>query len=398
MKEKLQLITLLVLTILLVSCSSSESENENYDTFITLHERIEEGNVALKNSSENVYGIFEYTLASYYAIGESNFEVNHVKNLQEKAMMIKQWSKSMSNYTIEQSSEMIKFAEDESFGIKQNGETANSNHFEEDNEGCFNLFPLNHLNKKGDFDVPTFLFIGDNIETPRGLYIIDSILDYRDRVCMLIANYKDENGMSWSFIPPDFLSNKEGSLKSFEEELNNALYTANPKDTAIIKEIFRILTPLQTFNGDEYDAWFVKQFHKTPLVGAITMFTKLRSDILQVEMIAAKHIVSRIERPLYEFNKIDIIATSSSSFVKKDESLKLTVVIDAYDSTEVTKIVYWVDDSTKTGEGVSVFFSKNNFELPSDKIGKHTLYGNIAVKEKGVEKWKPWKYEYTVGK
>ena len=54
--------------------------------------------------------------------------------------------------------------------------------------------------------------------------------------------------------------------------------------------------------------------------------------------------------------------------------------------------------STKTGEGVSVFFSKNNFELPSDKIGKHTLYGNIAVKEKGVEKWKPWKYEYTVGK
>jgi hypothetical protein len=81
-------------------------------------------------------------------------------------------------------------------------------------------------------------------------------------------------------------------------------------------------------------------------------------------------------------------------------------MIAAYDSSEAMELKYWVDDSSqlkkidseqdltnmktfkgKAGQSVSI----------SGSVGDHVLSGFIAVKEKGVKKWKPWKFNYSVG-
>jgi hypothetical protein len=41
----------------------------------------------------------------------------------------------------------------------------------------------------------------------------------------------------------------------------------------------------------------------------------------------------------------------------------------------------------KAGQSVSI----------TGSVGDHVLSGFIAVKEKGVKKWKPWKFNYSVG-
>jgi hypothetical protein len=219
---------------------------------------------------------------------------------------------------------------------------------------------------------------------------------------MLIANYKEQNGKTWSFDAPNILYDIDDleSLAKFQEELEESLSTVNPLDKAVIKEIYNILTPPNLiFHNGQKVPWFSKQFNDKPLVGSIAVFTTFKSDVLLAENKAISHIANRLNTPLFDFNKVSPLSFSQSTDVKKGGEMDLLVLLAAYDSTEAMKVNYWIDDSTKSGKGLEYIGPVgSNLSLPTDKPGKHTVYGNIAVKERGIEKWKPWKFEYTVGK
>ena len=90
----------------------------------------------------------------------------------------------------------------------------------------------------------------------------------------------------------------------------------------------------------------------------------------------------------FNFNKIDPLAFSSTSYINQGDSLGLKVMIAAYDSTEKMKLRYWVDDTSRTGEPVT-FTGKAGQELRlSGSVGDHVLVGDIEVEEKRVKKWK----------
>jgi gliding motility-associated protein GldM len=398
-RQKLIGLMYLVLMALLAMNVSKEVIN----AFVTLNDKIEAGNTIIKGTMDGAYGSFEQAIAGIQATGGSKEDIENIKKIQAQAMQVKEWSKGLTNYFVEQSSELIKFAQDEAFGTQHEGEPTGTQHYSVSADGYYELFPLMHLGKKDDYDAATNLYVGEGgFANPKGTYIVDSITDYRNRLCTLIANYTDDKGVEWSFTPPDVKYETEGdpaSLKAFQDGVNASLSTVNPADTALIKQLYSILTPPEkTDNHGEVYPWIAKQFDHAPLVAAIAMFTAIRSDILQAENKAVTHIASRVSAPKFNFNKIEPLAFAPASYINQGDSIKLSVMIAAYDSTEAMKINYWLDDSTMTGDG-SPFEAPagTKLKLPGGGVGQHTLYGNIAVKEKGVEKWKGWRFDYSVG-
>jgi gliding motility-associated protein GldM len=177
------------------------------------------------------------------------------------------------------------------------------------------------------------------------------------------------------------------------------LSTVNPADTALIKQLFSILTPPEnTDNHGEKYPWIAKQFDHAPLVAAIAMFTAIRSDILQAENKAVTHIASRVSSPKFNFNKIEPLAFAPASYINQGDSIKLKVMVAAYDSTETMQLSWSLDDSTNLIDPQSFTGQPgDNLVFPGGGVGQHTAYGTIMVKEKGVEKFKPWSFDYSVG-
>jgi hypothetical protein len=81
-------------------------------------------------------------------------------------------------------------------------------------------------------------------------------------------------------------------------------------------------------------------------------------------------------------------------------------MIAAYDSSEAMELKYWVDDTNqvKKKESEQDLANMKTFKGNAGQkvnitgsVGDHILSGFIAIKEKGVKKWKPWEFNYSVG-
>jgi len=193
------------------------------------------------------------------------------------------------------------------------------------------------------------------------------------------------------------------SIISFEIEENKL----DPKDAEAVRNIYvRMTIPKKVMNHGEEYPWIFGQFDHAPIVAASAVMTSVRSDVLQVQTLASQLVSSRVKVQSFNFNKIDPLAFSATSYINQGDSLGLRVMIAAYDSSEAMELKYWVDDSSQlkkpdseqdltnmktfkgtAGQSVSI----------SGSVGDHVLSGFIAVKEKGVKKWKPWQFNYSVG-
>jgi gliding motility-associated protein GldM len=158
-------------------------------------------------------------------------------------------------------------------------------------------------------------------------------------------------------------------------------------------------------HGEEYP-WIFGQFDHAPIVAASAVMTSVRSDVLQVQTLASQLVSSRVKVQSFNFNKIDPLAFSATSYINQGDSLGLRVMIAAYDSSEAMELKYWVDDSSQLNKNESeqdlanmkTFKGKAGQSVSiTGSVGDHILSGFIAVKEKGVKKWKPWKFNYSVG-
>jgi gliding motility-associated protein GldM len=186
-----------------------------------------------------------------------------------------------------------------------------------------------------------------------------------------------------------------------------AINAIDKQDAETLKSIWQRLT-IQKYvmnHGEKYP-WIFGQFDHAPIVAATAVMTSLRSDVLSVQTLATQLIDDRVKVNTFDFNKIEPLAFSATSYVNQGDSVGLKVMIAAYDSTEAMKIRYWEDDSSeyvkphgsRDKSNMKTFNGNAGDQLNiTGGVGDHTLYGEIAVKVKGTEKWKPWKFNYSVG-
>ena len=362
----------LVLTALLALNVSKEI----VAAFITINDKLDNSGAIIENKSHNNTVAFNQ---KRFALKEKEASLKTINLWQGKSEELNKLTSKTVSFILQNSNEMIKMAEGKDWIASKN-----------DNGDIEQLKPLFDISNMDNYDIPTSLFIGGNPNKPndKGNAIRDSIISYRDHVCMLMANYT-EGENEWSFDP-----------KLAEKDIEKALLTANPEDTSSIKHIFSILSIPASIQvkdaGDVKDKpWASAMFDHAPIVAAAALFTALKVDVLNGKSIASDFMLAKVDAPMFNFNKIEPLPFSGSNYVNLGDSLDLKVMIAAYDSTENNIIRYGIDQDTipenwKTTQG--------EIHLQANSPGYHIVKGQIGVKENNEIKYRDWRYAYTVGK
>lgn len=363
----------LVLTALLALNVSKEIIR----AFVTINDKLDSSGEIVKQSSGATYQLLQGKKAALVA---QKSDTKMVDLWMAKADLLKARTNSTIHFILSESNEMIKEAEGGKDWVAQKDDKGNIRE----------LKSLLDISAMDNYDIPTNRFIGGNPMKPikKGTDLLDSIHAYRDYVAQLMANY-DQGDKKWSFAPPLDIN-----------ELDAALLKANPADTAKIKQFYGAMTipaELEVKDAGQMKKmpWPSVMFDHAPIVAACAMLTSLKVDVLNAEAVAADYMVSKVEAPVFNFNKIEPLAFARTGYINAGDSLDLNVMIAAYDSNEVSKIRYGINADTVPANWKEV---TGKIPLPGSSAGEYKVKGQIGVKEKGETVWKNWSFRYTVGK
>lgn len=341
--------------------------------FVTLNDKLDASATIINRKNDDTHGEFDKKKAALIA---TKGDMDLFNLWQGKAAELKNETAIIVGYLLGECNEMIKVVEGKDW-VEEKDEAGNIS----------KLKPFMEIQNMDNYDVPTGMFVGGNPQSPlqKGLDIRLKIHEYRDKVATNMATYKSGKN-NYSFTPP-----------ADETGLTAALGTANPADTAKIAQFYRALTLPEKLHAHEEGEmpWPSVMFDHAPVVAAGAMFTSLKLDIKNAESMATEFMLSKVEAPVFNFNKIEPLAFARTGYINQGDSLALSVMIAAYDSNEVSKIRYGMDADTANKEAWKEVTGK--IGLDGSKPGFHKVKGEIGVKEKGEIAWKPWEFSYTVG-
>ena len=344
--------------------------------FVTLNDKLDASAEIIDKKSDATYFGFDQKRAALQA---TKGDMALLEKWQGKAEELKLKTAEIVGYILGECNDMIKESEGKDW-VAEGGK--------DDNGNITKLKPLMEIGGMDNYDIPTHMFVGGNPNKPnaRGQKLVTTIHEYRDNVCTLMGTY-DQGSKKWAFNPPADASGLEEALKS-----------CNPADTAKIAQFYQQLTipdELHAHGEDKMMPWISVTFDHAPIVAAAAMFTSLKLDIKNAEAMASEFMLSKVEAPTFNFNKIEPLAFARTGYINQGDSLDLSVMIAAYDSNEVSKIRYGIDADTANPENWKEVTGK--IGLPGSEPGAHVVKGQIGVKEKGELAWKPWKFTYSVG-
>lgn len=383
----------LVLTALLALNVSKEIIR----AFITINDKIETGNVIIQRKNTQLLGDYEAKIVT--AQGQKLIDL--VKTLQAQqavAYEIDSKTRETSNFIIVEASEMIKLSEGKDWHVEDEDIPV----FGESSDKWIKLESLHEIAGMDNYDIPTQYFVGDvSNPTGKGLDILTKLVELRDYLTTTAATHEHE-GKKYTFTSPNLRAPNKEAKDNPESEYNKgldaALEAVKEDDRGKIRQIYNILSPVENVvNHGKEVPWIVAQFDHAPIVAAAALLTSLRSDCLQAESIALELLGSRAEAPVFKFNKIEPLAFARTGYINQGDSIGIKVYIAAYDSTEKPKVRFWLNDSSFS-EASATMGAEGLAMIKGAPVGAHTVFGQIAVKERGQETWKKWKFPFEVGK
>jgi len=371
----------LVLTALLALNVSKEIIR----AFVTINDKLDASSFIVTKTSGANYDLFQQKLL---ALQQEKSDTKKLEFWKSNSDKLKIKTNQTVHFLLSESNEMIKEAEGVEWIAKKDEKTGL----------ITELKPLMEISAMDNYDIPTNRFIGGNPMSPKkeGLALRDSIHAYRNYVSELMGTYT-EGKNNWVFKAPDD-----------DSKVNEALKTANPKDTAKIRQFYQSLTlpaMIDVKDGGKLKSmpWPSVMFDHAPIVAAAAMITALKVDILNAESIAVEYMVNKVEAPVFNFNKITPLSFARTSYINQGDTLNLMVLTAAYDSNEVAIVRYGIneDDRSKWKQTeVSPDPSRNkSIRLEGNTPGEYLVTGTIEVKKQGEVVEEPFtSFRYTVGK
>lgn len=378
-RQKLIGLMYLVLMALLAMNVSKEVIN----SFVTLSNNIEEQNVDLVNSNGEMINLLFGKLNSPEVSGK---EKEDIKVLYNKALLVHNMARTMANFYMENAQEML--------NVGQEGDW-----LYDAGDGFMAIKDLvvSEYDKKDDYDIPTNMFVGNDHQniTEKGKALVTNMENYRDSLCMLLADKEGEKGVKYYFEPVEITRKSEDDT-TFLDKLDVALETVKESDRVLIKEIYRLLTmPELVENHGEQYPWQAGQFDHAPMVAASAIFTTLKGRVLQAEKIVLNNFNEMNDVPVFPVNKVEPMAYASTSYLNVGDSLDMTVMVAAFDTTAAPEIRYWIDDTLRTEANMKT--ANLNAVRLGGGVGEHMVVGDIAVQTKSGIEWRPFTYKYSVG-
>lgn len=212
---------------------------------------------------------------------------------------------------------------------------------------------LDSIQKKDNIDVAAQLMIVGG----KGKYLKKQVVVYREHILELIP--------------------EKDSL--FKQTIADVLNTDNPPKKK---------------PGDPAYTWESLQFAHIPLVGAVTLLSKLQTDVRTVEFDAVKYLFNQIEAESFPFNKLKAQVIAKSNFVLKGDTYLAEVFLAASDTTQNPRIkltgggeIKKFDTNSRRG-----IYSRKETELGQKSWGGVVYYTTPS----GEIKDYPFEAEYIV--
>lgn len=223
---------------------------------------------------------------------------------------------------------------------------------------------LENVNSKDNYDIPTYLMIGENENLDKGLAkkLKQKLLVYKQDMYALFS-------------------------KEEQKQLNIDINT-DDKRTGYVKE-----------------SWEMANFYHTPLAATITILSKLQTDVKNVEYEVVNQLFKSVGKRDYNFDTIAAKVIPSSNYVLLGEDYQADVFVAAFSTTQNPEILIGEYDSTTNKlanvyDSVAVNKGLGNYQIKTDKEGIFNYQGVIKLKTPGsneVQQY-PFQSEYIVAR
>ncbi len=120
--------------------------------------------------------------------------------------------------------------------------------------------------------------------------------------------------------------------------------------------------------------WVLANFDQLPLIADVAMLSKMQNDIRNVESDMLSFLLAQIGKGEFQFNKIEAVVTTPSSYVLVGEPFEAKVFIAASDTTKDPVIVL------NGGSRLPVENGKGIYKGNTSSIGMRTVAGDILMK------------------
>ncbi len=191
---------------------------------------------------------------------------------------------------------------------------------------------------------------------------------------------------------------KGEELKKHVDDYRDYVLSLIPeKDSLFMYTIANSLNtdkPKKQHKDDPNHTWESKQFSNIPLVGAITLLSKLQSDVRSVESDIINYLFNQIHAESFPFNKLVAQVVAKSNFILKGDSYEAEVFLAASDTTQNPRI-------TLNGGGEIKTFDPNSkrglYSRKETNVGPQSWGGIIQYKTpSGRTMDYPFEAEYIV--
>lgn len=162
-----------------------------------------------------------------------------------------------------------------------------------------------------------------------------------------------------------------------------------------IQETLDTSKPEKDKKGDPNYSWESKLFNHTPLVGAVTLLSKMQSDVRNTESDIVNYLYNQIEAESFKFNDLKAEVIAKSSYVLKGDTYEAEIFLAAVDTTQNPTI--FINGAGKLNDKNFNKEKRGVYKVKANEIGIKTWGGVLTFRTpSGREIRKEFKAEYTV--
>ncbi len=212
------------------------------------------------------------------------------------------------------------------------------------------------------------------------------------------------------FMPKSLGQNKRKAniLKNKITDYKDLLISLVDSNQSLIDEINMVCDVSNKGAGNKLQTWEEYNFVDMPSVGALTILSKIQSDLTNLESEVINYLKRNIDAKSLKFSSAEGIAIPKSNFVLRGDSFRAEIFITANNENQNPDIYVgkydslgggqysMIGDEGKDYEVVKVVNGKGLFSKRTTSEGNKKWGGLIAMKTERGTKFYPFSGEYLV--
>ena len=184
---------------------------------------------------------------------------------------------------------------------------------------------------------------------------------------------------------------KANDLRAAIEEYRKYLLTVIGENATDVRET--IETSLNTDDPKTKEGtilrWQDEHFEDVPLVAAVTLLSKLQSDVRNAESDALRYLFGQIEAGSFNFNLVEPVVIPNSNHVVRGTEYKANIFMAAFDTTQEPTVYIGDYDSTIADDGTITYNMKGQLGRDYNEVPVSQGKGMYSVTTSSTG-WKKW--------